>query len=216
MTSHAQINMQEQQLKTCEIRSESVLELLSQTPRKEFVPERFRDVAYSDFRIPLDHGQTMMTPLEEATIIQTLGIQSHHTVLEIGTGSGYLTALMAKQAKHVISIDYYESFTHSVQKKLLYHAISNVTLITGDGIHGYLDKAPYDRIVLTGSIEHIDRSFHPQLVQDGKLVAIIGKSPAMEACLLTLNSAGKWNKQVLFDTNITPLIERYRKDNFQL
>jgi protein-L-isoaspartate(D-aspartate) O-methyltransferase len=211
----AKTNMQNQQLKTCGIYDESVLELLSQVPREHFVPEKYRDMAFADYRIPLRHQQTMLTPLEEATILQALNIQKHHTVLEVGTGSGYFTALLASQAKHVFSLEYHTDLTASAQKKLAQHHISNVTLITGDGIHGYLDKAPYDIIVLTGSVETLDKCFHPQLLQGGKLFAIVGKSPAMEACLLTLNEKGQWSSVKLFETDIPPLVNRFKKDSFQ-
>lgn len=210
----ARNNMQCQQLKTCGIQDESLLDLLSQIPREHFVPEKYKDLAFADYRIPLSHQQTMMTPLEEATLLQALAIQKHHTVLEIGTGSGYLTALMATQAKQVFSLEYYADLTAKAQKKLAQHHITNVTLITGDGIHGYLDKAPYDIIVLTGSVDHLDKCFHPQLLQNGKLFAIIGKSPVMQACVLTIDNQGKWNTTKLFETNIPPLTDRFQNDSF--
>ena len=211
----AKTNMQNQQLKTCGIYDGSILELLSRVPREHFVPEKYREMAFADYRIPLRHQQTMMTPLEEALILQALGIQKHHTVLEVGTGSGYFTALLASQAKHVFSLEYHADLTASAQKKLAQHHINNVTLITGDGIHGYLDKAPYDIIVLTGAIETVDKCFHPQLMQEGKLFAIVGTSSAMEACLLTLDAKGQWTSEKLFETNITPLVNRFKKDSFQ-
>ena len=211
----AKTNMQNQQLKTCGINNESVLELLSVVPREHFVPEKFHEFAFADYRIPLHHQQTMMTPLEEATRLQALDIKKHHTVLEVGTGSGYLTALLASQAKHVISLEYYADISAQAKKKLAKHNITNVTLINGDGIHGYLEKAPYDIIVLTGSMETLDKSFHPQLLHDGKLFAIIGKAPVMEACLLTLNENEQWQSVKLFETNIPPLVNRFKKDSFQ-
>ncbi len=215
MMNQAQINMQKQQLKTCGIHNESLLNLLAEVPREAFVPEKFREMAFSDFRIPLSHDQTMMTPLEEATILQALDVQKDQTVLEIGTGSGYLTALLAKQAKQVISLEYYEDLANNAQKKLSKHDINNVTLMVADGIHGYIEKAPYDVIVLTGGVEHLDKSFHPQLLSGGKMMVILGKSPALEACLLTLDHQGKWHNQMLFETNIQPLINRHKKSEFQ-
>lgn len=214
-STQAQINMQKQQLKTCSIHNEDLLNLLSEIPREDFVPEKFRDVAFSDYRIPLSHQQTMMTPLEEATILNRLNVQKHQTVLEVGTGSGYLTALLAKQAKQVFSIEYYEDLLLKAQKKLVQHKINNVTLVKGDGVHGYLEYAPYDIIVLTGSIEHVDKSFHPQLLKGGKLFAIIGKSPCMEAYLFTLDNQDQWKTQSLFETDIAPLIDRLKKPTFQ-
>lgn len=211
----AKTNMQKQQLKTCGINNESLLDLLSRIPREHFVPEKFRELAFADYRIPLPHQQTMMTPLEEATLLQALDIQKNQTVLEIGTGTGYFTALLASQAKHVISIEYYADLTVKAQKKLSQHGLTNVTLITGDGIHGYLEKAPYDIIVLTGSVAELDKCFHPQLLQGGKLFTIIGNAPAMEACLLTLDNHGQWHTEKLFETDITPLINRFQKSTFQ-
>lgn len=213
--TQAQLNMQNQQLKTCGIHDELVLDLLFQVPRNGFVPEKFRDFAFSDSPIPLGHQQMMMTPLEEASILQALQIKKSDTVLEVGTGSGYLTALMAKQAKHVISIEYYSDLTSNAQKKLDKHGIQNVTLITGDGIHGYLEKAPYDIIVLTGSVSHLNKCFHPQLYDGGKLIAVVGQEPAMEVSLYNLNADDRWEKRMLFETSIAPLIDRFEKTAFE-
>jgi len=214
MLEEARNNMIKQQLRTCNVLDESILQLLSEVPREDFVPPHYRALALSDTRIPLNHGETMMTPLEEAAILQAMDIQKHHRILEIGTGSGYLTALLAKKAGQVISIEYYEDFTKAASHQLANHGIHNVTLITGDGIHGWLDLAPYDRIILTGSISRLDKTFHPQLVEGGKCFAILGIAPVMEGCVLSLDEKDQWQSQMLFETNIKPLINRFEKKAF--
>jgi protein-L-isoaspartate(D-aspartate) O-methyltransferase len=215
MTSqNARMNMVKQQLRTGDVLDETILALYDVLPRHAFVPNDMKHFAYSDMQIPIGHGQRMLTPLEEGKLLQGLKINKHETVLEIGTGTGFLTALLSKLAKKVISIDYFSDFTHRARKTLNEHYCSNTELITGDGTRGLLDQAPYDVIILTGAIEEITETLRLQLLPAGRLFAIVGKEPVMQGQLHTLEYDGKWHARLLFETNIPPLIDKLKPKEF--
>src|SRR3989338_4492633 len=172
--------MVKQQLRTGDVLNESILNLYDVIPRHEFVPEHLAHFAYSDMQIPLAHCQRMLTPLEEGKILQGLELHGTETVLEVGTGSGFFTAMLSKLCKKVISIDYYSDFTLSAARKLEAHHCDNVELFTGDGCRGWLEKAPYDIVVYTGAIEKLTKTHKLQILPGGKLFAIEGTSPAMK------------------------------------
>ncbi|KTD16648.1 protein-L-isoaspartate O-methyltransferase family protein [Legionella jordanis] len=215
MTSqNARINMVKQQLRTGDVLDETILALYDEVPRHEFVPSGMQHFAYSDMQIPLSHDQRMMTPLEEGILLQALKIKKHETVLEIGTGTGFLTALLSKLAKKVISIDYYPDFTNYARRKLHEHHCNNVELITGDACRGWMDKAPYDVMVFTGSLEQITETHRLQLLPGGRLFSVVGREPAMQGQLHTLNYDGNWHARDLFETNLPPLINKMKPKEF--
>lgn len=201
----AQLNMIKQQLRTGDVLNEAIIDLYQALPRDAFVPKAYQAFAYSDFKIPLAHQQKMLTPLEEATILQALNLQGNETVLEIGTGCGYMTALLAKCAQQVISVDCFEEMTKAAQKNIEAFDIENVSLITGDAHRGWMDNAPYDVIVISGALSYLDDIFKPQLMKQGKLFAIIGDGHVMQGRLFTLDAEEQWQQQVLFDTTVAPL-----------
>lgn len=206
-TALAQSNMVKQQLRTGNVLNNSILNLYQTLPRDYFVPREYKQFAYSDLQIPLGEGQTMLTPLEEATILQSLALTGKETVLEVGTGSGYFTALLAQCAKHVVSVDNRKSFTEQASKNLDQFHIDNVTLCTGDAHRGWMDQAPYDMIVITGAIDELTDIFKPQLMKGGKLFAIIGKNNAMKGTLFQLNQDDTWSSSVLFETHTSRLAD---------
>jgi len=208
------INMVKQQLKTGDIHNQTILELYNEIPREEFVPNHFKNFAYSDMQIALPHHQRMMTPLEEGKLIQSLNLQGHETILEIGTGSGFLTALLSRLAKKVISIDYYADFTLQARQKLTAYQCANVELLTGDAFNGWVDKAPYDVMVFTGAMETLTETQRLQLLPGGKLFALIGSAPVMQAQLHQLDHKGQWYKEVIFETNLPPLIDELKPNPF--
>jgi len=210
----ARINMIKQQLRTGNVTNPAILALYDQIPRDEFAPNGFKPFAYSDMQIPLSHEQRMLTPLEEGLILQSLALQGFETVLEIGTGSGFLTALLSRLCKHVISVDYYSAFTHQAQRHLDAHRCTNVTLLTGDGAQGWVDLAPFDAIVFTGAFDALNDSHRLQIVPGGKLFAIIGQEPVMQGQLHTLNHDGMWHTEVVFETNIPALIDTSKTKDF--
>lgn len=210
----ARVNMIKQQLRTGDVLNESILALYNDIAREKFVPKEFKHFAYSDMQIELPHHQCMMTPLEEAKILQALDLQGHEIVLEIGTGSGYLTALLSRLCKKVISIEYFEDLTKRARQKLDEHLCTNVELLTGDGSHGWLDLAPYDVIVFTGALEQLSDIQRLQLLPGGKLFAVIGKSPVMHGELHSLDQNGIWHMNLIFETNIPPLIDKTKPKDF--
>lgn len=214
MNHSARINMIKQQLRTGDVLNESILDLYEEIPRHEFVPEPFAHFAYSDMQIPLAHGQRMLTPLEEGTILQALELKGNEIVLEVGTGTGFMTALLSKLCKKVISIDYFSEFTTNAKNKLQAHNRNNVELITGDACRGWLENAPYDVIVFTGALEKLTDTHKLQILPGGKLFAILGKSPAMKAYLFHLDHNAVWTESMLFETDIPPLVDQLKPKEF--
>lgn len=200
-------NMIKQQLRTGDVLNEPILELFKSIPREAFVPQQYKPFAYSDMPIPLAHGQCMMLPLEEATLLQALGLKGHEVVLEIGTGTGFLTALLSRLCKQVISVDYYADFTANARLALANQHCTNVELFTGNAAKGWLDKAPYDVIIFTAAQQSLPDITKLQLLPGGKLFAIIGEKPIMQAQLHTLNHDETWHQRVLFETEVPSLIQ---------
>lgn len=211
---NARINMVKQQLRTGDVLKESIINLYDSIPRHEFVPEQYLHFAYSDMQIPLDHGQRMLTPLEESTILQTLDLKGTEIVLEVGTGSGFFTALLSKLCTHVISVDYYAEFTTNAANKLKTHHCDNVTLLTGDASQGWLEKAPYDVVIFTGAVEKLTETHMLQIVPGGKLFAIVGTPPVMQGQLHQLDHQGNWQQSVVLETGIPLLINTLKPKEF--
>lgn len=202
----ARLNMIEQQIRTWEVLDQRTLDLLGEIHREDFIPEEYKALSLSDTRIPLDHGQVTMSPREEARLIQSLNFSGGEKVLEVGTGCGYLTALLAKCGNTVHSIDIFPSFVDDARSKFAKYGLKNITVSTGDGINGKTDTAPYDIIVLTGSLPVLNNTIQQQLNLGGRLFAIIGTSPVMEATLITREGENEWSTEVLFETDLPHLI----------
>ena len=207
-------NMITQQLRTGDVLNKSLLALYKDIPRDAFVPSAFKPFAFSDMQIELSHQQRMMTPLEEGKLLQALDLKGHEVVLEIGTGTGFLTALLSRLCKKVISVEYYSDFTQSAKRHLEQFQCNNVELLTGDGIHGWVDAAPYDVMIVSGAIDAIDETMRLQLAPGGKIVAVVGRAPVMQAQLHELDHQGEWHKRVLFETNLPELINIAKSKEF--
>ncbi len=211
----ARYNMIEQQIRTWEVLDQSVLDLLGEIRREDFVPDSYKGLAFADIRIPLANNQTMMMPKEEARVLQSLELDKEASVLEVGTGSGYLTALLASKANSVKSIDIYPEFTNACQEKLAKCDISNVSIESTD-IYQLLDSGQeFDAVVLTASLPKMDERFL-QLVKDGgKMFVMIGDSPVMEAGLINKQNAHSWSMEGLFETDLPPLIGSLENEAFE-
>ncbi len=211
----ARYNMIEQQIRTWEVLDQSVLDLLGEIRREDFVPDSYKGLAFADIRIPLANNQTMMMPKEEARVLQSLELDKEASVLEVGTGSGYLTALLASKANSVKSIDIYPEFTNACQEKLAKCDISNVSIESTD-IYQLLDSGQeFDAVVLTASLPKMDERFL-QLVKDGgKMFVMIGDSPVMEAGLISKQNANSWSMEGLFETDLPPLIGALENEAFE-
>jgi len=202
---HARFNMVEQQIRPWEVLDPKVLDLLFKIKREDYVPEAYRQLAFADLEIPLGHGEIMLAPKLEARILQELGINPQDRILEIGTGSGYMTALLASQGAHVYSVDIVAEFTQSAGSRLARHGIRNVTLETGDAARGWEKHGPYDVIVLTGSTPVLADNFPRSLNTGGRLFAVVGSAPVMEAQLITSAGAGTCGTASLFETVVPAL-----------
>jgi len=183
-------------------------------PREDFVPPALRDLAFADLQIPLGHGAAMMLPKLEARILQTLEIAAGDRVLEIGTGSGYLTALLAHLAKHVYSVEIVPELSESAGRKLAARGIDNVTLEVGDAARGWIRHAPYDVIVLTASTGILPASMQDMLAPGGRLFAIVGTAPGMVAKLLTRVTDNAFRTADLFETCVPPLKNALQPERF--
>ncbi len=213
---NARFNMIEQQIRPWEVLDQRVLDLLNKLPREDFVPQRYRRLAYMDTTIPLGNDQVMMPPRVEARILQALNIQADETVLEVGTGSGYVTALLASLGDHVYSVDINAEMTRTAGEKLTDRGITNVTLETGDAARGWDAHAPYDVIVITGSLPLLPVSFKQALNLGGRMVAIVGDSPVMEVVLITREGESEWAQETLFETDLPALINAPEPERFIL
>lgn len=207
-------NMIEQQIRPWDVLNPVVLDLLVRVKREDFVPANYRTLAFVDMEIPLGHGEAMMSPKLEARILQEVGIKATDTVLEIGTGSGYLTALLSHLAKRVYSVDIVSDFKTQAQTKLAAHGIKNVTLETGDAAKGWPKNGKYDVIIVTDSMPVLPESMLNDLNIGGRLFAITGDAPAMSAQLITCVGEGAYHTVTLFETVIKPLQNAVQPERF--
>lgn len=210
----ARFNMIEQQVRTWEVLDQRVLDTMNRIPRENFVPEHYRSLAFVDTEIPIGHDQVMMAPKVEGRLLQALNITPQDSILEIGTGSGYLTACLASLGKHVTSIDIVPDFTKATAARLAEQGISNVTLETADVANGVSTSEQYDVIAVTGSLPLLQKQFHESLKIGGRLFVITGKLPIMEALLITRVNENNWSQESLFETCIAPLEHASRPQGF--
>jgi protein-L-isoaspartate(D-aspartate) O-methyltransferase len=197
--------MVEQQIRPWEVLDQDVLDLLYVVRREEFVPAEYRALAFSDVEVPLGDGERMWAPKIEARVLQELGIKKTDRVLEVGTGSGYFAALLAHRAQHVTSVEINPRLKALGEANLRAHGIDNVTVELGDAAQGWSARAPYDVIVLTGSVPVLPEGLVAQLKPGGRLFAIVGDPPVMEARLVTRTGEGATRTEDLFETCFPPL-----------
>ena len=217
-TEQARFNMIEQQIRPWEVLDPVVLHLLSVVKREDFVPAAYKDLAFADVEIPLaaskEAGQTLLAPKMEARMLQELGIRNTDTVLEIGTGSGYMAALLAARAEYVYSVEIDPALAETARKNLQQAGIANVTVETGDGAQGWATKAPYDVIVLSASTPVLPSALLGQLRVGGRLVAVVGEAPAMQLQLVTRTDENAFNTINVLETVVAPLINAPQRDKF--
>jgi len=213
-TEQARFNMVEQQIRTWEVLDPEVLDLLFTVRREEFVPPAYRTLAFADLEIPLPGGQRMWTPKMEARVLQELKLVAGESVLEIGTGSGYLTALMASLNARVTSVEIDERLSAAAHPKLLRAGLTQVELAVGDGARGW-GRQTYDAIVLTGSTPILPDAFVKQLKPGGRVFAVVGEAPAMAARMMRWVAAGSVTEEDLFETVIEPLLNAFSPSRFR-
>jgi len=211
----ARFNMIEQQIRTWEVLDPAVLDLLFEVKREDFVPAEHRSIAFADLEVPLGHGESMMQPKVEARILQELAVQPHEAVYEVGTGSGYLTALLAKRARHVTSAEVHGDLSAQAGRNLAGAGIGNVSLLQGDSARAPLSEVPFDVIVLTGSTPVIAQAFLDRLKPGGRLFAVVGDLPVMKAVLVRQPVAGSFQHTELFETLVKPLVNAPQPARFR-
>ena len=210
----ARFNMVEQQIRPWEVLDQQVLDLLFAVRREEFVPPQYRSLAFVDMEIPLGGGEVMLAPRIEARMLQELALKPTDRILEVGTGSGYMTALLAKRGAHVTSVEINPEFSAAAAARLAAHDITNVTLEAGDAAHGWNKSAPYDAIVLTGSVPVLSEEFQRSLKPGGRLLAVVGEAPVMLARLTTCAGGGAYNTVTLFETCVPTLRNAPQPERF--
>lgn len=201
----ARFNMIEQQIRPWEVLDPRVLDLLFVVKREDFVPAAQRNLAFADMELPLAAGQLMLAPKMEARLLQELGIKKGDKVLEIGTGSGYMAALLAAHAEHVVTVESRPELAEQARANLERAGIANVSVEIGDGANGWAARGPYDAIVLSGAVAAIPAGILKQLRVGGRLAAVVGAAPVMEAQLVTCTAEGVFNTVNLFETVIPSL-----------
>jgi len=200
----ARFNMVEQQIRTWSVLDQGVLDLLFAVHREDFVPPAYKALAFADLEIPLGDGERMWTPKMEARVLQELDLKEGESVLEIGTGSGYLTALLSKRAGEVVSVELNPRLLAEARTRLAAAGIRNARIERGDGARGFGNEA-YDAIVLTGSTPVLADSWVKQLKPGGRLFAVIGDPPVMTARLVRWTAPGAITHEDLFETVLLPL-----------
>jgi protein-L-isoaspartate(D-aspartate) O-methyltransferase len=201
----ARFNMIEQQIRTWEVLDPVVLQLLNDLHRESFVPASYHGLAFADLEIPIGHGQSMLSPKLEGRMLQALSLKNTDKVLHIGTGTGYLTALLAQLAESVVTIEIFPDLLETAKQNLQQHSIANVMPLVGDGAHGWLALAPYDVIVFGASSPVEPATVRDQLNVGGRMLIIIGKAPVMQATLIQRVSENGFRQDVIFETCITEL-----------
>ena len=201
----ARFNMIEQQIRPWDVLDTSVLALLAVVKREDFVPAAYRNVAFTDVELPLANGQKMLPPRVEARWMQELQIERHEKVLEIGTGSGYMAALLGHKAQQVFSVEKDAALAGAARDALRRNGVLNVTVVEGDGVKGLPGEAPFDVILLSGSVPRAPQALLDQLKIGGRMGVIVGDEPAMTARIITRTGEREFTTKNLFETVVQRL-----------
>lgn len=213
-TNLARHNMIEQQVRPWEVLDPRILKTLEQIPREKFVPSQYKNLAYADTEIPLGNGFGMMHPVVEGRLLQTLDIQPQDDILEIGTGSGFITACLAHLGHHVTSIEIEESLSQAAAERLVDMGILNVSLYVDDASHTDNINQQYDVIAITGAMYELPQAYKQALKPGGRLFVISGEAPTMEARLIIRTGEDSWSDQMLFETELKPLLHAEKRKQF--
>jgi protein-L-isoaspartate(D-aspartate) O-methyltransferase len=213
--SKARYLMVKQQVNPWSVWDPRILEIMGELPREQFVPEPYQALAYSETEIAIGHDQIMLTPKVAARIIQACQIGAEDTVLEIGTGTGYMTAILCQLAKHVHSLEIYPDLMDRAESTLQAMSINNLSLHLSNGALGLEHHAPYPVIIATGAYHHLPETLKHQLAVGGRLLTFVGKAPAQQACLITRQSQDHFVTEVLFETSVPYLVQIEKPSTFQ-
>jgi protein-L-isoaspartate(D-aspartate) O-methyltransferase len=211
----ARFNMVEQQIRPWEVLDSKVLSLLETIHREDYVPVRYRKLAFADLAVPLACGQFMMRPNIEARMLQALDLREDESVLEIGTGSGFVTACLASLAKCVVSVELFEELHQKASLELQDKGITNAELFLGDVMGGWQPEQAHDVVVVTGSVPQVLEQFKGWVNPGGRLFVVTGDSPAMAARLLTRLDVTQWTEESLFETDLPRLVNAEPPPEFE-
>lgn len=202
----ARFNMVEQQVRTWEVLDSKVLGLMESVHREDFVPVRYRNLAFADLPIPLAMGQSMMCPRVEGRMLQSLDVRKEDSVLEIGTGSGFITACLSTLARRVVSVELFEELFLEAEARLHDKYSQNVELCVGDVMSGWQPQQAHDVVVVTGSVPAVPDFFRDWVNPGGRMFVVVGESPAMQARVLTRGGFSDWREESLFETDLPYLM----------
>jgi protein-L-isoaspartate(D-aspartate) O-methyltransferase len=211
----ARVNMIKQQIRPWGVLAPDVLDLLLVVRREEFVPEAYKHLAFSDTEIPLPGGENMLTPLTEARILEEANVKKHENVLEIGAGSGYMAALLADRARHVTTLEIDPTLKALAQRNLQAYGFTNVDVVQADGSQGWATGAPFDVIVISGSLPVLPEAILKQIKIGGRIVVTIGEAPVMTTQVITRVSETNFETVKLFETYIKPLRHAQTPSHFK-
>lgn len=207
--------MVECQVRTWDVLDPRVLEVMEKLPRERFVPERYKGLAFSEANIPLDHGQMMMQPKVEGRVLQAVNVQPGEQVLDVGTGTGYLAACLARMGGKVRSVDCFDDFVVDAEKSWKNLGIENVRGMAQESASLDWTNDRFDVIVVTGSMPQLHDSFRDHLSVGGRLFVVTGRAPVMEAELITRVDEDDWARESLFETNLPPLLNAWDPPRFE-
>lgn len=210
----ARHNMIEQQIRPWDVLDPRILNLLQRIPREDFVLPEHRSLAFTDMELPIGNDQVMMEPKLEARMLQALAILPTDKVLEVGTGSGYVTAMLANLAAQVVSVEIEPELQQHAARRLATLGIGNVTLEQGNAASGWSNGQPYNAIAVTGSLPVLPKGLKENLQVGGRLFAVVGEAPAMQAVLVTRINSNEWREETLFETVVPPLQNVHQADAF--
>jgi protein-L-isoaspartate(D-aspartate) O-methyltransferase len=211
----ARFNMIEQQIRPWDVLDQDVLNLLAIVKRENFVPAAYRDLAFADLELPLPADEHMLAPRVEARVLQELAVKKHESVLEIGAGSGYMAALLAHRARHVLTIDIKPELAELAKQNLAANGVMNAQVETGDGARGWVGAAPYDVICVSGGLPVLPQEMLEQLKVGGRLAAFVGVAPVMKAQIITRIDEKQFRVADVFETYVEPLVNAVEPPRFK-
>lgn len=211
----ARHDMIEQQIRTWDVVDTQVLNLMRNLPRELFVPENYKEFSYADMQVPLPHGQVMLSPREVARILQSLKVQADESALEIGTGSGYLSALLSLMVKNVVSVEIFPDIAEKAHQCWKHLGLSNIEGQIGNAAAGWDPLTAYDIICITGSVPSLPDFWLQQLTIGGRLFVVVGEAPLMYAKLITRVAHQEWTHQRLYETLVPTLLHTEPKPQFE-
>lgn len=212
---NARFNMIEQQIRPWEVLDPEVLSLLSIVKRELYVPSLYRDLAFADLELPLPGGQKMLAARVEARTLQELAVKKHESILEIGTGSGYMAALLAHRGQHVVTVDIDPALVQFAADNLRNNGVSNAEVVLADGAHGLPEKGPYDVICVSGGLPVVPQDLLEQMKVGGRLAAFVGSRPVMKAQIITRIDDKQFRVADVFETYVDHLVNAMEPSRFK-